>query len=128
MIKPIWLIIGECDPPKTDVDNLKNIEVPRAYRLALPPKWTRPITGSDVSLMVHAYQGAPEINVPLVRQGEALAASDLRAAAVWWTNPLPGRTRRAGDSQLTLNKKTDYTFWVRGIAAAGAGGHHQSDA
>lgn len=66
---------------KSDVDNLRNLPGVEAVQARFTAEMDAPDYGEGVSLMVHAYQGEPLINVPLIRQGER------------WTRPtcvLPG--------------------------------------
>ena len=108
-----WVNVS--DAQKSDVDNLRNVQGVDAVQARFTAEMDAPDYGDGVSLLVHAYQGEPHINVPLIRQGAALNEGDLRGCLVD-ESFARAHNLQVGDSlKLTLNK-TDYTFWVRGLA------------
>ena len=98
---------------KADVDNLRNVEGVEAVQGRFTAEMDTPDFGDDVSLLVHAYHGAPQINIPVVRSGEALGASDLRGCLID-EQFAKARGLKVGDSVKLSLGGTDWTFAIRG--------------
>ena len=99
--------------PKRKLDNLRNLSGVSAVQARFSAEMDAPDVGEDVSLMVHAYQGAPEINQPVLRTGAALASSDLRGCLIDESFAKANALALGDSIKLTLDN-TDRTFVIRG--------------
>jgi len=99
---------------KADIDNLKNQEGVLDVQSRFSAEFDAPDLGTDVSLQVHAYQGEPRINVPLLREGEALRGEDLRGLLLDAEFARANQLTIGSDIKLRLNG-LQTTFTVRGL-------------
>ena len=100
---------------KADVDNLRNISGVAAVQSRYTAEMDTPDLGEDVSVLVHAYRGAPEINIPLIRSGEALTGEDQRGCLVDEQFAL-AHSLAPGDSLTLLLNGERRTYVIRGLA------------
>ncbi|MDD3212322.1 MAG: ABC transporter permease [Eubacteriales bacterium] len=100
---------------KSDLDSLSNLRGVAAVQARFTDEMDAPDLGDDVSLEVHAYQGDPQINVPLVREGEALQSSDRRGCLLG-QQFAEAHGLAVGDSLKLDVEGTEMTFVIRGIA------------
>lgn len=112
-LSDFWVSVSSAT--KSDVDNLRNVSGVSDVQSRFSVEMDTPDLGKDTSVLVHAYQGTPEINIPLVRSGQALTGSDLRGCLLD-ENFAKAHNLQVGDSlKLTLNN-VDRTFMIRGLA------------
>lgn len=99
---------------KNDLDSLENTPGVAAVQARFSAEMDTPDLGDGVSLMVHAYQGAARINVPLVRQGEALAEYDRRGCLLD-EQFAAAQGLSVGDSLTLTYNRAEWTFVIRGL-------------
>ena len=75
-LSDFWVSVSSAT--KSDVDNLRNLQGVSAVQSRFSAEMDTPDLGEDTSVLVHAYQDTPEINIPLVRSGQGITGSDLR--------------------------------------------------
>ena len=111
-LSDFWVSVGSAS--KSDVDNLRNVNGVSGVQSRFSAEMDTPDLGKNTSVLVHAYQGTPEINIPLVRAGQGLTGSDLRGCLLD-ENFAKAHNLQVGDSlKLTLNN-VDRTFVIRGL-------------
>ena len=110
-----WVTVASAT--RADVDNLQNIRGVADVQSRFTAELDTPDLGEDVSLLVHAYQDAPTINVPLVRQGEALAANDLRGCLLDEQFAAANHLTIGDSITLSLNN-VDTTLIIRGLVTS----------
>ena len=99
---------------RADVENLRNLDGVSAVQSRFSAEFDTPDLGDGISVMVHAYDGTPEINVPILRAGENLTAQDKRGVLVDERFAAAQGLAPGDTLKLSLNK-VDYTFTVRGL-------------
>ncbi len=98
---------------KADVDSLANLDGVAAAQARFSAEMDAPDFGDGVSLMVHAYQGAPRINIPMLQTGETLLHSDTRGCLLE-AQFADAHGLAVGDSlTLTVNGQ-EMAFVIRG--------------
>ncbi len=99
---------------RADVENVKNISGVQTVQSRFSAEFDTPDLGEDVSLMVHAYDGAPQVNLPMLRAGEPLSPDDKRGLLL--DERFAAAHGLAPGSTITLQlNKVDYSFAVRGL-------------
>ncbi|MCE5342262.1 MAG: FtsX-like permease family protein [Eubacteriales bacterium] len=107
-----WVNVSS--PSKADLDNLRNIHGVEGVQARFSDEMDTPALGDGVTLLVHAVQGESAINVPLVRQGAALAPSDLRGCLLQ-EQFAQAHGLNVGDTLKLSVEGTDMNFIVRGL-------------
>jgi putative ABC transport system permease protein len=99
---------------KADLDSLKNLAGVQTAQARYTGEMDVPALGDNVTLAIHAFQGEPEINVPLLREGEALKSSDLRGCLVE-EQFAKANALTVGDSLTLSLSGVNRTFVIRGL-------------
>ena len=113
VLADFWVSVTEAS--KADVDNLDNVRGVDSTQARFSAEMDTPDLGEDVSLMVHAYQGEPRINVPLIRQGATLNHADIRGCLLD-ERFASAHSLNVGDSVKLRFQNQDITFVIRGLA------------
>ena len=111
-IADFWVNVQSAS--RADVENLRNVAGVETVQSRFSAEFDTPDLGEDVSLMVHAYDGEPQINLPTLRAGEALSADDRRGLLLDERFAAAHSLSPGDEITLQLNK-VDYTFTVRGL-------------
>ncbi|MBR4081924.1 MAG: ABC transporter permease [Clostridia bacterium] len=99
---------------KQDLTRLSHMEAVDDAQARTSLAFDAPDLGNDVSLMLHAYDGAMRINKPLIRTGETLSPSDLRGCLI--EEQFANAHNLAVGDPVTLDiYGARKTFFVRGI-------------
>ena len=108
----LWVKSGSFS--KQDLSRLKHVAGVEAVQARATAEFDAPDLGDEVSVNVNAYDGEMAINTPLIRQGEALHATDLKGCLLE-EQFAQYHGLEVGDSiTLTLNGMRR-TFIIRGI-------------
>jgi putative ABC transport system permease protein len=99
---------------RADVENLQNISGVETVQSRFSAEFDTPALGAEASLMVHAYDGAPQVNLPVLRAGEALLPNDRRGLLLD-ERFAAAHGLAAGDGITLQLNKVDYHFTVRGL-------------
>lgn len=99
---------------KAERDTLANLPGVQTVQARTSVELDAPTLGDDVSVLVHATQGKPLLNLPLVRQGEALRQGDDRGCLLDERFALANGLSVGDTLTLTVNDQ-DRHFTIRGL-------------
>lgn len=109
----LW--VYHADVSRDDVDALRAIPGVKQVQSRFTAELDVPALGEDVSLLTHAYQGAPAMNTPLVLSGAALRSHDRRGLLL--DEKFAQAHGLAVGDRITLRLNAeDRTFVIRGLA------------
>lgn len=99
---------------KQDLSRLKNLSGVSSIQARSTLEYDAPDLGSDVSLNVHAYDGEMALNTPIIREGSALRATDLKGCLIE-EQFAQAHDLHVGDSITLSYSSVSKNFIIRGI-------------
>ena len=99
---------------KQDLSRLKNLAGVSSIQARSTLEYDAPDLGSDVSLNVHAYDGEMTLNTPIIREGSALRATDLKGCLIE-EQFAQAHDLHVGDSIALSYGSVSKNFIIRGI-------------
>lgn len=99
---------------KQDLSRLKNLSGVSSIQARSTLEYDAPDLGSDVSLNVHAYDGEMTLNTPIIREGSALRATDLKGCLIE-EQFAQAHNLHVGDSITLSYSSVSKNFIIRGI-------------
>ncbi len=99
---------------KQDLSRLRNLSGVSSIQARSTLEYDAPDLGSDVSLNVHAYDGEMALNTPIIREGSALRATDLKGCLIE-EQFAQAHDLHVGDSITLSYSSVSKNFIIRGI-------------
>ena len=107
----IW--VTEPQISRTDLDRVKAVPGVEKVQSRITLSATLPNQPGTVKAVVHAFDGAPEMNIPFVQEGEALKPGDARGCLMEYQFAR-AQGLNVGDTVRVSVQDVDWDFQIRG--------------